>query len=211
MTLETRNQKPETRRFSCLSDSWPPASDICGGTTLVETIVLIAISTIALLALINLFLIFNSIYGYQRAFIATAGSAGSAISALEAAVLPAERVLALRSFSGTTYTSTTTSLVLELPAVDASGNLILGAKDYIAFYVSSTTLYHLIEADAGSVRLSGVTTLSTTLSSLSFSYDNADFAQVTRVTAEVETSMLFKTELIGGALRGQWYLRNYSP
>jgi len=42
------------------------------GMTLVEAVVTIGISTVALLALMNLFFIFNSIYGYQMAFVAPA-------------------------------------------------------------------------------------------------------------------------------------------
>jgi len=181
------------------------------GITLVETVVVISITTLALFALTNLFLLFNSTYGYQQAVIATAGSAGSAMNALEAAVLPASEVLVSRDFSDTAYASATTTLVLELPAVDGSGDMLPGAYDYIVFYTSDGTLYRLTEADAGSARTSGLKLLSTTLNSLAFTYDNGDFAQVTNVAVDLETRALVKQEEVLSRLTGQWYLRNWQP
>lgn len=165
----------------------------------------------ALVALANLFFIFNSIYGYQQAFMAAAGSSGASMNALEAAVLPASQALSSHNFSGTSYSSATTTLVLELPSVDSLGNIIPGANDYVAFYASSTALYRLTQAYASSVRVSGLKKLSTTLSSLSFTYDNADFTKVTNVTADIQTQAQFKQQTVQSRLREQLYLRNLQP
>ncbi len=181
------------------------------GFTLLESVIVIGISALALIALSNLFFIFNSIYGYQQVFMATSGSASKTLNALEAAVFPAEHVLASRSFSGTTYTSSTTVLVLELPSIDSSGNIISGVKDYVAFYTDSAKFYRLVEAGSGSTRVSGLTLLSTTLNALSFTYDNADFAQVANVTAELRMQAQFKQEVVQSHLREQLHLRNLQP
>ncbi len=181
------------------------------GFTLIESVITIGISVVALIALVNMFFVFNSIYGYQQAFIATAGSAGRALSALEASVLPAETVVASHSFSGTIYTSTTTTLVLSLPSVDGTGTIVSGAKDYVAFYASSTELFRLVLADARSTRQSGSTRLSATLDALSFTYDNADFTKVTNVIADVQTRAQYKQQTARAHVREQMYLRNFQP
>lgn len=181
------------------------------GFTLIESVIIIGITVMALTALVNLFLVFNSIYGYQQAFMATAGSAGSAMNAFEDAVLPSSQVLASHSFGGTVYSSSATVLVLELPAIDGSGSVIMGVNDYIAFYPSSTTLYRLTEAGAGSSRVSGLHLLSSTLNSVSFIYDDPDFTKVTNVTAEIQTQAQFKQHIVQGHLREQLYLRNLQP
>jgi type II secretory pathway pseudopilin PulG len=178
------------------------------GFTLVETFVVIAISVVALIALVNLFLIFNTTYGNQQAFMAAAGSAGGAMNAFEAAIMPADHVLASHSFSGTTYSSGATVLVLSLPAADGSGNIIAGVEDYIVFYSSSAKLYRLIQAGAGSIRVSGLKELSSTLNSMSYIYDNADFTKVTSVTADIITQAQFKQQTVQGHLNEQIYLRN---
>ena len=198
MTLEIRSWKLEAGR------------KLGKGFTLIETVIVIAITTMALFALVNLFILFNATYGYQQAFIATAGAAGTAMNALEAAVLPARRVLASRDFSGTAYASGPTALVLELPAIDSSGDIIPEMSDYVAFYTSGAILYRLTEANAGSARASGVKQLSATLNSLAFTYDNADFTQVTSVAADLETRALSKEQTVRSRLTGQWYLRNVS-
>lgn len=181
------------------------------GFSLIEAVVVVGITVAALTALINLFFIFNSVYGYQQAFIASAGSSGAAMNAFEASMFPAGQVLASHSFSGATYASATTTLVLALPAIDGSGDVIADAKDYVAFYASSATLYRLVEADAGSARTSGLTRLSTTLNSISFTYDDADFTKVTNVTIDIRTQAQFKQQTAQSHLSGQMYLRNFQP
>lgn len=181
------------------------------GFTLIETFIVIAISVVALAALSNLFIIFNNTYGYQQAFVASAGSASSAMNAIEAATLPADQVITSHNFSGTTYSSGATTLVLELPSVNSSGNIVAGVRDYIAFYTSSTNLYRLTQAGAGSQRASELKLLSTTLSSLLFTYDNADFTKVTNVATDIVTQAQFKQQAVQSHLNEQVYLRNPQP
>lgn len=181
------------------------------GYTLIEIVIVIGISTLMLLALVNLFLGFNAIYGYQQIFIATAGSNGTAMNALEAAILPADQVLASHDFNGTVYTSGVTTLVLQLPAINASGAIITGTKDYLVFYTSSGSLFRLMQAGVGSVRVSSLKILSTTLNSIAFTYDNADFASVTNVTADISTQASYKQQAVQSHLSRQWYLRNFQP
>ena len=178
------------------------------GFSLIETLILLAVSVAALIALVNVFFIFNSLYGYEQAFLKTAGSAGTAMNALQSSILQADAVLASSTFSGTTYTSTTTSIVLELPAIDASGNLILGAKDRVAFFASSTKLYRLTAAAGGSARVSGTTTLTSALQSISFTYSASDVAQSASTTVDLQTRLTYKQQVLSAHLREQWYLRN---
>ncbi|HCR52433.1 TPA: hypothetical protein DIV48_02170 [Candidatus Kaiserbacteria bacterium] len=181
------------------------------GFTLIEAVVVMSVSVVVLMALVNLFFVFNSMYGYQQAFIATAGSSGAALNALEAAVLPADRVLASHAFSGTSYASGSTTLVLSLPAFNGSGAIVESAKDYVVFYASSTEFYRLVLADAQSVRVSGLTRLSGTLDAVSFTYDDADFSQVTNVIADIQTRAQYKEQTVQSRVREQLYLRNFSP
>lgn len=181
------------------------------GFTLVETVVIIALTLIALAALVNLFVIFSSLNGYQQAVIATDGSASISMNAFEAAILPASNVLVSHNFSGTTYTTSADTLVLQLPAVNSSGTIIAGVSDYIVFYRSSNTLYQLTEIGGESVRRPGRVSLSTTLSTLSFTYNNADVTQATAVTVDIQTLEQYQTQTAQSRLREQLYLRNFSP
>lgn len=181
------------------------------GFTLLETVVVLGLSVAAFAAITNIFFIFNTTYGYQQAFMAAAGSAGASMNAFEAAVLPASQVLSSHDFNGTTHASATTTLVLELPSLSGSGEVIPGVKDYVAFYASSTELYRVVEADANSARASGVKKLSTTLQTLSFTYDNVDVAKATSVAADIQTQAQFKEHVVQSRLSLQVYLRNAQP
>lgn len=181
------------------------------GFTVLESVVVVGISTMALAALANLFFIFNSIYGYEQAFLAVAGSSGSAMNALEAAIAPAERVLASHDFSGTVYASATTTLVLEVPTVDDAGNIVSGAKDYIAFYVDSSALYRIVLADEESARVSETKRLSTTVSEISFAYDAPNVEEAESVGIDIRTRASFKQHVVENRLAEQLYLRNKEP
>jgi hypothetical protein len=178
------------------------------GFTLVETVIIIALTAMMMLALATLYINFNSLYAYQQTFITTVKSAGGAINAIGDASLPANQVLASHVFSSGTISSGATALALELPTIDTSGNIVAGKHDYIAFYLTGTDLYRRTEADASSIRTSGTKKVATLVSSLSFTYDNIDFTKVTNVTADIITQLNTKKGLVQTHLNEQFYLRN---
>lgn len=176
--------------------------------TLIETVIIIAITAMMMLALAALFINFNSFYVYQQTFTATVKSAGGAINAISDASLPADQVLASHVFSIGTISSGATSFALELPSIDSSGNILAGKHDYIGFYLTGTDLYRRTEADASSVRTSGTKKVATLVSSLSFTYDNTDFTKVTSVTTDIIAQLNTKKGLVQTHLNEQFYLRN---
>ncbi|OYV63686.1 MAG: hypothetical protein B7X03_00805 [Parcubacteria group bacterium 21-58-10] len=178
--------------------------------TLIEIIIVIAISTLMLLALTLLIYTFGNTSTYEQASLQSSGSARAVIREAEALVLPADAVLQTYTFSsGATYTSTSTSLVLELPSIDSSGNSIPNAHDYAAFYVVGTDAYRLLQTDASSARTPGTKLLSTTIQSLTFTYNNADFTKVSSTTIDVQTQASVKQNVLTDHLREQLMLRNY--
>jgi prepilin-type N-terminal cleavage/methylation domain-containing protein len=181
------------------------------GFTLIETIVVLVIGVCTLMALVNLFFMFNNVYGYQQAFIATAGSASTVLNSLETYVAQAEQVLSSRTISGTTYTTGASTLVLQLPAIDSSGSVIANAKDYVVFYASSTKLYARVSPDASSVRTGGTKQLSGTLQSITFTYDSGTVTEATSVSIDVQTRSQYKTTPVQSRLTETIYLRNRSP
>ena len=177
------------------------------GFTLVETVIVVGLTALILTAIANLFYIYYQVNGTDLAY-RSAGSAGSAMAAISAAVVPADGVLTSHAFSGTTYTTGSTTLVLELPAIDSSGVIIASTYDYIAFYTSGTTLYRIIATGAGSSRTAGTKTLTTALANLTFSYNNADPSQATTVTADLRTSATYKQQSAGERVREAIKMRN---
>lgn len=180
------------------------------GFTLIETTIIIALSVSMMLALGTLIYNFNTTSSYGKASSQSFGSATTIMKEIESLALPAKAILQTHTFSSGTYTSTSTSLVLEIPSIDNSGNVIANTYDYAAFYVSgTTTAYRLLEAHASSIRLSGTKKLSTFVSSLTFSFGNTDFTKVGSTTVDIQTEARVKQDVISSHQREHIRLRNY--
>jgi prepilin-type N-terminal cleavage/methylation domain-containing protein len=178
------------------------------GFTLLETAMVSALLAAGIAILANFYLGYNTVFKTLEGGIATAGSAGVVGTAVKDAVLEADQVVSSHAFSGTTYTSGVNVLVLELPSADASGNILLGKHDYIAFYRSGTNISRLIDADASSFRTSSQKQLSTSATSLTFTYDNADLTLVQKVDVSIGTAVTVKNRTVQSSLHQQAYLRN---
>lgn len=178
--------------------------------TLMEVIIVVGIFSIMFLALIKFFISYNTSYIFERAVVTTSSSADALMNEIEAAVLPANQVVASRTFGAVTYTSGASVLVLEVPSIDSSGVIISGTYDHIVFYTNGKYVYEIIDANAASSRKSRTRQLSDSLSALTFTYDNASFPSVKQVTADITTQAVFPTRTTQSHLRQQIYLRNVS-
>ncbi len=178
--------------------------------TLIETTIVIAFSISMMAALGLLIYDFDKISTYDRTSAQSSGSANAAIREIELFAFPANAVLQTHTFSSATYTSTSTSLVLEIPSVDSSGNIISGTHDYAAFYVvGTTTMYRLLEANAASKRVSGTKRLSSSINTLTFTYNDSNFTNVHTVTVDLQTQARAKQEILNDHRREQIRLRNF--
>ncbi|MBU6490899.1 prepilin-type N-terminal cleavage/methylation domain-containing protein [Patescibacteria group bacterium] len=177
--------------------------------TLIETLIVIAVSTSVVLALTLLIYNFNAISAYQQMSEQSSGSAGALIGEIDSLALPADAVLQTHTFSSATYTSSSTVLVLEIPSIDSSGDVIANTYDYAAFYTVGTNAYRILEANTLSKRVSGTKQLSSTVSMLTFTYSSADFTQVNIITVDIQTQTQVKQDTLLDHLREQIRLRNY--
>jgi type II secretory pathway pseudopilin PulG len=179
--------------------------------TLIETIIVIAITAMALLALITLILMFYRIQGQHRALMEVNVSAATSMNAFVDAILPASKILPSANTSGLPYVSSNTSLVLELPSIDASGYVIPGVVDHIVFTLAGQTLTEQIEAGVGSVRQSTSRVLSTAVSSLTFTYDDPTLVNVTNVLIDLRTRASYQQTTMSAQVSEKLYIRNKLP
>ena len=155
------------------------------GFTILETVLVIALFVIIMSALATLYLSFSTSTVVTETLADSAGRSAAALSVLHADISAAESTLASSDFSGTTYFSGANSLVLALPSIDASGNVISGKTDYLAYYVSGGSLYRRLAPDAASSRTGSVKVLLESIGSISFTYDNLDYNAVTKITTDL--------------------------
>jgi hypothetical protein len=179
------------------------------GLTFVEMLVSLALMLFIALALATLYFNFDTLVDSQSGQVAAATDAARVMSEAEALVLPADQVLASHTFSGTVYSSSAQTLVLELPSIDSSGAVIASTYDYVVFYQSGSTTTRILSPNASSARKAGTRTLASTLSSLAFTYDSSDFTQVTKVDADIQTVKIVKGKSDSAHLHEALYLRNH--
>ncbi len=178
------------------------------GFTLIEVLITIALSVILILAIEQLYIVYGRVIVFQKSAIEVAHGGNSIMDAVRAAGLQASRVVETHAFSGVTYNSGTTTVLFEIPSVDASGAIIGGSYDYIGIYASSTNVYRLTDAAVGSTRVSGEKRLTGVLDALSFWYDSSSFPSVTNVIVDATTSAMVRDEVSETHLREHIYLRN---
>ncbi len=178
------------------------------GFTLIETMVTIAIFILVSLALGYFYVYYYKIFHTQQALISVAGSASLAANELQNAVLQADQILVSHNFSGTVYNTGQNILVLELPSIDGSGNIVSGKYDYLVFYATSTHLYKLVQANAQSSRPSGSRQLSDTVSTFTFTYNNGDLTQADKIDVDMNLQTVANRQTIPYHLHQTLYLRN---
>jgi len=179
------------------------------GFTIIEMVIVISATIVLLLGFFLLYDWHTKTYVYQEAVVRTSSDARGTMQTLYTYTSQAYRVLSSGVINGTTYTSATTTMVLEIPSIDSSGNTINAKWDYLAFYVSGGNLYSNAQPDAVSKRPSGKKILSDTLQSISFIYNNTDFNSVTEVSVDLMTQVPIRSQMVNSHMQQNLYLINY--
>ena len=177
--------------------------------TLVETIIVVALGTSMMIVLGLLIYNFNTTVVYEQTLAQSSGSASAVMREIESLALPADAVLQMHTFSGVPHNSSATELILEIPSIDNSGNVIANTYDYARFYLVGTDVYRHLEAYDLSSRTSGTKRLGSTVQTLTFIYNNSDFPRVSAITVDVQTRAQVKQNVLSYHLREYVRLRNY--
>jgi len=178
------------------------------GFSVIEMIIVIAISVILLLAVVEIYVTYSNSYLYQNASINTSSSAAAFLNEFNDMSLQADAIVASRTVSGTAYTTGSTTVIFEMPAINSSGDVISNTYDYAILYSSSTSAYRRLDTNASSARTAGTKKFSDLVSNLTFTYDNASPTSASSVTADISTKAQVKQENFTSHLKQQVYLRN---
>jgi prepilin-type N-terminal cleavage/methylation domain-containing protein len=178
------------------------------GFTLIETIIAITIFAILCFALVNVYLKYYNAYHTQQAIISVAGSASTVANELQNATLQAKQVIISHTFSSGTYNSNQNTLVLQMPSIDSSGNILTDKYDYVVFYASGANFYRLVEIDGSSSRNAGLKKLSDTVSVIEFFYNDSDLSKVNEITVDINMQKISGHQTFPYSLDQKLYLRN---
>ncbi|KKW08510.1 MAG: hypothetical protein UY44_C0009G0023 [Candidatus Kaiserbacteria bacterium GW2011_GWA2_49_19] len=161
----------------------PPSA----GVSLVELLVTTAIVLVLTLALLSLYQVYGNLYGLGRMNFSAVGGVRAPLTDIVEYVSQAHRVAESQNFGGTIYTSSSSTLVLQIPSVDADSRVVEGSWDYAVFYKNGARLYRRLQPAVLSVRSAEARQLTEVAASLAFSYDAGDFSLVKKVGVALGT------------------------
>lgn len=176
--------------------------------TLVEILISTAVVSLIMLVLYNVYTGYNAVFVIQQARVEVNGSAREVVDEFKHTALQASQVVTSHTFSGENYTSGVDVAVFRLPAIASTGATITGVYDYVAFFATSTSVYKVTDAGAGSARGSGSKRLSDTLNTLAFTYNNASLSLSTSTEIDIQTQKTVKGQMIQAHLHESARLRN---
>ena len=179
------------------------------GFTLIETLVVLFFACILLVVFFNLYDWHGRVYYYQEALIRVSTSNRQALLNMQNYVAQSNRVLVSASVNGTTYTTSANVLVLQIPSIDSTGNIVANKWDKVAFYGSGTNFYLQLQPDATSSRQKINKILSDTLASVSFTYNPTDVTQANKISVNFSSAQQARQERVTGSLQQDMYLLNF--
>ena len=175
------------------------------GFTLIEVLVVVAISVVCIVVLSSLFIGQNRIYRVETAELNVTADARQAVDDIDNYVRLATRTQS----SYSTYTASSNVLILKIQSVNASNQLIAGTFDYVVYYLSGTSLLRQIFSDATSSRSNGIKKLANNVNGLSFTLNNVDYSLVTQVTTDITIQENAGVQTRAITLSSKSRLRNY--
>ena len=161
------------------------------GFTTIELLITVAILATVAVVTADIFASHYLLFGSLSTTLETERSGFLAIENIRGATLGARRILGAATINGVPYSSGTSTLILELPAVDISGNLLPALYDTVVLYrdpTDQTKLWTETAVAVGSARQTTKRLLSDFVQDLIFLYNNNTVSSATQVDVSLIVS-----------------------
>ncbi len=176
--------------------------------TIIEILVVLFIAALCSISVVAIYSNYMGVYAQQQVYIDLAQSTSATVSSVDTFARQADSIVSSYVYSGTTYTTGSTTVVFEVPSINSSGDIISSTYDYVVIYATSTSIYRIISAGSGSSRTTGTVALADNVSNLSLTYDNASLSSATKIDVDVVTQSTVHGQTLQSHLHQQSYLRN---
>lgn len=180
-----------------------------GGFTLVEVLVALFLVGLLLVFFLSLYDWHGKVFKYEQARVLVTQSSRSISQALVSYGSQAYHVAPAVTIAGITYNSGASTVILQIPSIDASGNPLTAKFDYVVFFQDASSLYLLVEPDLSSSRSALLKQLSSTLSSINFTYNDVNFSNVSNFTVDALNSSLVRGFVFSDRLKQTVFLKNF--
>ena len=135
------------------------------GYTVVEVLISVAVASVLFSVILFLYLRGQQSFDANRTYLDVYADARLAADWMAKDIKGATQVLPV--WGG--YTTSGNSLVLEVPSIDASGDIVSSLYDHLIYQVNSATLERIVDAEIGSSRLDETKSVANNITALTFS------------------------------------------
>ena len=181
------------------------------GITLIETMIGLAISALLVVILSYCLVIVLRLNEAQKTVSALTSSTDSGIYRISSSIQQSSQILSDAVISGTTHTTSSSALVLKIPTVNSSGQIISGSYDTVVYRRNPSDLSELQEitdAEAGSARFDGTHLIARFVTNLLFRYNNSNYSLASTATVFLKTGTTVRGVLKESANQTTVRLRN---
>jgi len=181
------------------------------GLTLIELIIYIAISTLVLTILFELFIQQTRLGNRRASQTDIERSAVTGIEIVKSAIQSANTVVSSHSFDGVAFSSSSSTLILELPSVDSSGDIVSGSSDFMVFFQdqnNQSLLKMTTVAGVGSARPSHTRVIANFVDTVQFSYNKGNIVLADTINVSLNTKTVIGTETLYKTTEAKIKIRN---
>jgi len=114
------------------------------GFSLVEVLMVLVITVIIFLSVFSIYLLYSKTFTVGNVLLDIYSNSRTAAALLMRDIGSAAQVESSCASGGVTYTTTDSSIVLKVPSVDSSGNIISDKFDEIVYRLSGSDLYRIV-------------------------------------------------------------------
>jgi hypothetical protein len=158
------------------------------GMTIVEAVVAVTLVALLSIILMDIFITHGRIFNLGSASSDFQLQGVEVMEAVGRVVRVADKTLSSRTINSANYVASAETLILEMPSIDSSGQVVVGKYDYAAVYLLNNKIFVSQEADPASSRVSSSRALSDSVSRLQFIDDNSSYESVSSVLVQLAMS-----------------------
>ncbi len=167
------------------------------GYTLSEVLISVTIGIILLGALLMIQLLGRNTFDLSMAFVDVNGKAKTAMDWMRKDIHWANQLVASKTIDAQEYTTGDDELIMEMPAINPSGDVLDGVSDYIVYYLDSTDpkiLKRSLDAAPLSSRSNETRIIANNVGALNFSSSGVGLSSVADVTAVTKVEIFLSTQ-----------------
>lgn len=182
------------------------------GMTLVETMMGIFIGIILIMIVSFGFIIITRLNQTNAVISNLTTSTDRSIYRITSTIQQSNQILSSTVINSTTYTTSSTVLVLKVPSIDSLGQVIVNSYDTVIYRKNpsnSSELQEITDAQINSIRIDGTHIFSRFVTNLLFRYNNTDVTLSQLATVYLKNGNYVRGELKESANQATVRLRNY--